>query len=107
MERRRVAAATVGGNGNMAVTFAAIWVEVTAQSRALLRLLRLTARRAMKETKISKRGRKALFTKAPHVHVFKLHQIPGLSKPDCKYARSSFSIAPIVPLLFLSHFAFL
>jgi hypothetical protein len=48
MERRRVAAATAGGNGNMAETFAAIWVDVTTQSRALLRLLRLTALRAMK-----------------------------------------------------------
>lgn len=51
MERRRVAAAIVGGNGNMAETFAAIWVEATAQPRALLRVLRLTARRDMKDTK--------------------------------------------------------
>ena len=51
MESRRVAAAIVGGKGNMAETFAAIWVDVTTQSRALLRLLRLTALRAMKDTK--------------------------------------------------------
>ena len=69
MERRRVAAAIVGGNGNMAVTLAVIWVDVTTQSRALLRLLRLTALRAMKYTESNKCQRKALDT----------HQIPGLS----------------------------
>jgi len=54
MARRRVAAAIVGGNGNMAETFAAIWEDVTTQSRALLPLLRLTALRAMKDTKCEK-----------------------------------------------------
>lgn len=64
MARRSVAAAIVGGNGNMAETFAAIWEEVNTQSRALLPLLRLTALRAMKFRNVGNGNGKALFTEA-------------------------------------------
>ena len=50
MERRTVAAAMVGGNGNMEATSEAIWADVTIQSSALLPVLRRMALRAMKNT---------------------------------------------------------
>jgi hypothetical protein len=50
MERRTVAAAMVGGNGNMVETSEAIWADVTIQSSALLPVLRRMALRAMNNT---------------------------------------------------------
>ena len=64
MERRRVATAIVGGSGNMTETFIAFWGDVTTQSRVLLRLLRLTALRAMKDTKSKWQPQDALHTTA-------------------------------------------